>query len=95
MTAITSISLGAPATGILKAPEIQKDYGFIQKFKDLTSNPAVALEKLQNKVFSGAKFSPSELLGYQIMAHRFGLSIEVATKIADGISTSVRKLQNQ
>lgn len=84
-----------PFSNDLKVAEVSNGFNFIRKFKEISSNPSEALEKLQQKLLSGHTFSPSELLSYQVMAHRFGLSIEVATKIADGISSSVRKLQTQ
>jgi len=94
MTSVSSISVSIPKP--IAAMEVRPtEYGFIRKLKELSLNPSQALEKLQQQVMNGKTFLPSELLSYQIMAQRFGLSIEVATKIADGISTSVRKLQNQ
>lgn len=94
MSVIGKISPGSLPKEI-KLPELSSDFSFIRKFKELSNNPAAALEKLQQRALSGVALTPSELLGYQVMAHRFGLSIEMATKIADGISTSVRKLQSQ
>ena len=94
MTSISSISKSV-STSIGTMEVRPAEYGFIKKLKELSFNPSQALEKLQQQVLSGKTFAPTELLSYQIMAQRFGLTIEVATKIADGISTSVRKLQSQ
>lgn len=57
-------------------------------------NPSIALEKLSNQILNGKALSPQELLGYQMIAHKFSLSMEVATKVADGVAQSVRKLQS-
>jgi hypothetical protein len=60
----------------------------------IMENPSVALERLSANILNGKALSPQELLGYQMVAHRFSLSMEVASKVADGVAQSVRKLQS-
>ena len=86
MKAISAISDLMSTKAKVFTPQSMKPFAF--------ENPSVALEKLSTQILTGKALSPQELLGYQMMAHKFSLSMEVATKVADGVAQSVRKLQS-
>ncbi len=43
----------------------------------------------------GSELSPADLLQYQITAQRFGLRIELLSKLAESLNASSRKIQQQ
>lgn len=86
MKAISAVSELMSAKTKVFTPQSMKPF--------IMENPSVALERLSTHILNGKALSPQELLGYQMVAHRFSLSMEVATKVADGVAQSVRKLQS-
>lgn len=52
------------------------------------------LNEQRQRLLSGAKLSPQELITYQIRAGEFGLQVEFVSKVADGILQTARRLQN-
>ncbi|MCS6961546.1 MAG: hypothetical protein NZT61_03460 [Deltaproteobacteria bacterium] len=54
-----------------------------------------SLERIENMLISKKELAPQELLKYQVMAQRYQLQIEFATRVADGISNGVKRLQTQ
>lgn len=53
-----------------------------------------AFEKLENSLKVKKTWSPQELIHVQMQAHRLQLTVECTSKLADGISSTVRKLQS-
>ena len=51
------------------------------------------LNEIQSSLLSDRKISSRELLMYQLKVGRFGLNVELVTKLAEGIVASVRKLE--
>ena len=51
------------------------------------------ITELQQKLISGNKIPPKELLLYQIKAGQFGLRVELVSKVADSALSTARKLQ--
>ena len=48
---------------------------------------------LQKEIMAGKNFTARDLLLYQIKVGRFGLQVELLSKVAEGMMTAVRKLQ--
>ncbi len=53
------------------------------------------LEKIERQILNRTDLTPKELLHYQIVAQKFQLQIEFATRIAEGISSGIKRLQTQ
>ncbi|MCS6893231.1 MAG: hypothetical protein NZO16_01470 [Deltaproteobacteria bacterium] len=53
------------------------------------------LERIENHILRQRDWKPQELLSYQIMAQKFQLQIEFATRIADGLNHALKRLQTQ
>lgn len=53
------------------------------------------LDKIENQLIGNSEISPKELLRYQMLAQKFQLRIEFASRVADCINSGVRKLQTQ
>lgn len=68
---------------------------FNEVLKGLKSDPHTELIKLREGLLAGKAFTPQELLRYQIVAGNFGLRVELVSKVADGLLTTVKRLQNQ
>lgn len=51
------------------------------------------LAAFTSKALSGAKIPPQELIAFQIRAGEFGMRVEMASKIADSLLHTLRKLQ--
>lgn len=54
----------------------------------------VDLGKLQSAIVRGVKFSPQDLIVYQIKASEFGLRVELVTKLSEALMTCMRRFQN-
>lgn len=53
-----------------------------------------ALAEQREQLIRGVAISPRELIAYQIRAGEFGLQVELVSKIADGVLSTARRLQN-
>ncbi len=51
------------------------------------------LVKLSYAIHSGKNISARELLFYQIRAGQFGLQVEMASKLGESLSSTIRKLE--
>lgn len=62
----------------------------------LVANPALfrELTALQQRVLQSKTIEPRDLLIYQVKASQFGLGIELLSKLAEAVSSSIRKFQN-
>lgn len=52
------------------------------------------LNHLQKNLISGAKVAPEKLLLYQIKVGQFGMRVELVSKIAESMLSTVRRLQS-
>ena len=75
-----------------KTPKLSFE-GVLKESKN--SDPYTELLKLREGLAAGKTFTPHELLRYQITASNFGLRVELVSKLADGLLTTVKKLQSQ
>jgi len=55
---------------------------------------ARALAAQRERLLRGGAISARELIAYQIKAGEFGLHVELISKVADGVLSTVRRLQN-
>ncbi len=70
-------------------------------FKDVMNRvDGGTLGKLQQElntftqgVMNGKVFSPKDLIVYQIKAGQFGLGVELVSKLAESVSSTVKKLE--
>jgi len=53
-----------------------------------------AIGRLLNRTQRGAPISPAELLAVQMRVGEMGLRVEVVSKAADGVLSTVRRLQS-
>lgn len=51
------------------------------------------LDRIENQLIGNTDISPKELLRYQILAQKFQLRIEFASRVADSINSGIKKLQ--
>ena len=51
------------------------------------------IQAIEQRIKSGPVLSPQELISYQIKAGRFGLSVEMVSKLAEGMMATMRKFQ--
>lgn len=56
--------------------------------------PFAELGQMKAKALQGAKLSARDLILYQIKAAEFGLGVELVSKVAESVSVTVRKFQN-
>lgn len=61
----------------------------------IPTDPFRAMNQLSQRVLKGEHIGSKELLLYQIRAGQFGMRVELTSKVAESVSASVRKLQNQ
>ncbi len=54
-----------------------------------------SIDQMQSQIVDGAKMSHQDLMRYQIQVYRLGMHVEMYSKVAEGLSASVRKLQGQ
>ena len=96
ITSATSISVGTPpgASGGV-APEVGNTKDFLGIKQSLQQEDAFAeISNVEKQIVSGKEFSPKELLGYQIKVARFGIRVELTSKVAEGVLGTVRRLEN-
>jgi len=53
------------------------------------------LEAIEKNLLSRQSFTPQDLIKYQVLAQKFHLKIELSTRVADGISAGIKRLQTQ
>jgi len=49
---------------------------------------------IEQALFQGRKISTAELLLYQVRMGRFGLGVELVSRLAEGLLAALRRLQN-
>ncbi len=52
------------------------------------------LAALRRKVLTAKSVSPGDLILYQVKASEFGLGVELVSKVAESMATTVRKFQS-
>lgn len=94
-----SLNVEKPGVGNLsEKPRLEtktQKLSFESVLKETKTDPYTELIKLREGLNTGKVFTPQELLRYQITASNFGLRVELVSKVADGLLTSIKKLQNQ
>ena len=91
------------ATNSLSADNLTKQSvrGISRKFQDVLNQRAGGagidlypqMVKLQSDMMTGKKFSPQELLAYQILVGQFSLRVEMLSKAAESASAAIKKFQ--
>lgn len=62
---------------------------------DAPTQPPHSFFAMRERLLHGGALSPRELIALQIRAGEIGLSVELVSKIADGILGTARRLQTQ
>jgi len=53
------------------------------------------LEAIEKNLINKKSFEPQDLIKYQLLAQKFHLRIEFSTRVADGVSAGIKRLQTQ
>lgn len=61
----------------------------------IPEDPFKAMEQLSAQLVAGKEIGSRDLLLYQIRAGQFGARVELVSRVAESMSASLRKLQNQ
>lgn len=93
--------LGAPlSTGkSIGVTSGQRVFSFTELYRslrgDTPTHPPHSFSAIRERLLHGSAISPRELITLQIRAGEIGLSVELVSKIADGILGTAKRLQTQ
>ena len=85
--------------GIAHSQSIRSDAAPKLSFKDVAKEIAKSrdlhqeLVSLQEGILSGRKFTPQELLLYQIKASEFGMEVEMISKLGETLTSTLRRFE--
>lgn len=100
---VSSLALGQPAPSVqpqLRAPPGSKSFAGllrekISKLDSIVGEQAFHdLMVMRQRAMSAKEISPKDLILYQIKSSEFGLGVELLSKVAESVSTTVRKFQS-
>ncbi|MCB0321604.1 MAG: hypothetical protein KDD60_11820 [Bdellovibrionales bacterium] len=100
---IAGIRRPAGALPTPPSPSVQGNQGGFQGVmnslrggtKAIPTDPFQAMQQLSTRLTRGESLSPGELIQYQVRAGEFGVRVELVSKVAESLSASLRKLQQQ
>ncbi|MCO6430205.1 MAG: hypothetical protein J5J00_05040 [Deltaproteobacteria bacterium] len=85
----------------LVGPSPAKHSTFQEIFKGLRDGPRglgldsfSEIAQVQQRILSGQKLTPQELIIYQVRAGEYNLRVELVSKIAESVMATMRKFQS-